>query len=105
MSDTDPGALMIIQATITDPGRFAEYAKRTPALVSEHGGRYIAMRSEVQVLEGAADDRKVVISAWPSLAAARAFWDSDAYAELKALRAGAADVQVTLVQCKVPAPS
>ncbi len=105
MSDREPGALMIIQATVTDPGRFVEYAKRTPALVADYGGRYIAMRSEVQVLEGAPDQRKVVISAWPSFAAARAFWDSDAYAELKALRAGAADVQVTLVECAVPAPS
>ena len=70
-----------------------------PALVAAHGGRYVALRTAVAVLEGAADARKVVVSAWPSFGAARAFWDSEAYRACKALREGAAECQVTLVAC------
>lgn len=93
------GALMVVQATITDPEKFVEYAKRTPALVTQFGGRYIAMRTESKVLEGEPDERKQVVSAWPSMEAARAFWNSSEYAEVKVFREGAADVQVTLIKC------
>ncbi len=95
------GAFMIIQADITNPERFREYAMRTPAVVAEYGGRYRCMRGELELLEGPADDRKIVISEWPSMDAARAFWNSDAYAELKKLREGAADVSVYL--CEITA--
>ena len=95
------GAFMVIQADIKDPGQFMEYAKRTPALVAEFGGRYRCMRGEVELLEGPPDARKTVISEWPSMDAARAFWQSDAYAELKKLREGAADVSVYL--CEITA--
>lgn len=92
------GAFMIIQADITDPKQFREYAMRTPALIAEFGGRYRSMRGELELLEGPADDRKIVISEWPSMDAARAFWHSHAYAELKKLRDGAADVSVYLCE-------
>ena len=99
MNTPATGAIMIIQATITDREKFAEYAKRTPAVVARHGGRYIAMRTEMEVLEGEPDTRATVLSAWPSMDAARAFWQSPAYAEVKPFREGAAEVQVTLVEC------
>jgi len=92
------GAYMIIQATITDPAGFAEYAKRTPALVTEYGGRYRSMRGEREQLEGPEDSRVIVVSEWPSMDAARAFWHSDAYAELKKLREGTAEVSVNIVE-------
>ncbi|MEM1261064.1 MAG: DUF1330 domain-containing protein [Pseudomonadota bacterium] len=99
MSSNPTGALMLIQATITDPKKFAGYASRTPQVVEKFGGRYIAMRSETAVLEGDDDPRHIVVSAWPSLEAARAFWDSPEYAAVKPFRENAADVQVTLIEC------
>lgn len=92
------GALMIIQARITDPERFMEYAKRAPGLIEQFGGRYRSIRGECDQLEGPADDRKIVVSEWPSMDAARAFWTSPEYESLKAMRAGAADVSVYLVE-------
>ena len=38
-----------------------------------------------------------MVSEWPSLDAARAFWHSPEYAEARKLREGLADVQVLLV--------
>ena len=92
------GALMIIQADITNPEQFMEYAKRAPALIAEYGGRYRSMRGEVEQLEGKPDNRKIVVSEWPSMERAREFWHSDAYTELKAVREGAAEIDVYIVE-------
>lgn len=102
MPELTTGAIMIIQATITDREKFAEYARRTPAIVAQFGGRYIAMRTSMEVLEGAPDERATVLSAWPSVAAAKTFWESAEYATVKPFRENAADVQVTLVECNAP---
>ena len=92
------GALMIIQANITNPEQFMEYAKRAPALIAEYGGRYRSMRGEVEQLEGKPDNRKIVVSEWPSMERASEFWHSDAYNELKAVREGAAEIDVYIVE-------
>ncbi len=92
------GAFMIIQADIKDPERFMDYAKRAPALIEQYGGRYRVMRGECVQLEGADDNRKIVVSEWPSMDAAQRFWDSPEYEELKRVREGAADVDVYLVE-------
>ena len=92
------GAFMFIQAEITDPGQFMEYAKRTPAVVEKFGGRYRVMRGECELLEGGDESKKVVVSEWPSMQAARDFWNSDEYAELKEIRKDAAIVDVYLLE-------
>lgn len=92
------GALMIIQADITDPERFLEYAQQAPALVEKYGGRYRSIRGEYAQLEGPSDDRKIVVSEWPSMDAARDFWNSPEYEALKRVREGAAEVHVYLVE-------
>jgi uncharacterized protein (DUF1330 family) len=92
------GALMIIQADISNPDQFIEYAKRAPQLIEKFGGRYRSMRGAVDQLEGKPDNRKIVISEWPSMEAGRQFWDSEEYAELKAIREGAAEIDVYLVE-------
>ena len=92
------GAFMFIQANITDPEQFMEYAKRAPALIAENGGRYRCMRGAVEQLEGKPDNRKIVVSEWPSMEAAKAFWDSPDYQELKSLREGAAEIDVYLCE-------
>ena len=92
------GAFMIIQADITDPEQFMEYAKQAPALIEKFGGRYRCMRGQVEQLEGKPDNRKIVISEWPSMEAAQSFWNSEEYAELKKVREGAAEIDVNLVE-------
>ena len=92
------GAFMFIQAEITNPEQFMEYAKAAPALIAKHGGRYRCMRGEVEQLEGKPDNRKIVVSEWPSMQVAKDFWDSEEYQSLKAVREGAAEIDVFLVE-------
>ena len=92
------GAFMFIQADVNDPEQFMEYARRAPALINKYGGRYRCMRAAVEQLEGKPDNRKIVVSEWPSMEAAREFWNSDEYQELKKVREGAAEIDVHLVE-------
>jgi len=92
------GAFMFIQAEISNLEQFMEYSKRAPALIEQYGGRYRCMRGAVEQLEGKPDNRKIVVSEWPSMEAAKTFWDSDEYQALKAVREGAAEIDVYLCE-------
>ncbi len=93
-------AYMIILARIHDRDRFISgYAAQAGALVERFGGKYVLRAPGGICLEGSlGDDRSVVISEWPDMAAARAFWDSPEYAQIKTLREGICDVEVMLVE-------
>jgi uncharacterized protein (DUF1330 family) len=92
-------AYMIIVARVHDRPAMLDYAKVTAALVERLGGRYILRTRGAELLEGEfGDGDGVLIIEWADKMTARAFWDSPAYAELKALRAGKAEVQVLLVE-------
>lgn len=92
-------AYMVVLAELTDRDGFMKYAVEAAKLIPQFGGEYIVRGpSESERLEGDwPDGLKVVVSKWPDLAAARAFWNSPEYAEVKKLREGKARVQVRLV--------
>ena len=76
-----------------DPGQAAA------ELVNRMGGRYLLMGPGAELLEGDfGNGASMVISEWPDKAAAKAFWDSEEYAEIKKLREGIADCQVLLIE-------
>ena len=68
---------------------FVEYSRWAGELTSRCGGEYIVRGAAESVLEGDMwKQRPCVISRWPSLEAAKAFWNSEEYQEeLKPLRA------------------
>ena len=41
-------AYMVVQATVTNPEQFTEYAERMPALVEKFGGTYRVLGGEVE---------------------------------------------------------
>jgi uncharacterized protein (DUF1330 family) len=93
-------AYMIVAAHIADREAFISgYAPAAARLVERFGGRYVLRAPGALCLEGAfGDGASLVISEWPDRAAALAFWNSPEYAEVKAMRAGLADVQVLLIE-------
>ncbi len=93
-------AYMIILARVDDRERFlAGYAAEAGALVERCGGKYVLRAPGGICLEGSiGDDRSVVISEWPDMETARAFWDSAEYQDIKKLREGICDVEVVLVE-------
>ncbi len=93
-------AYMVILAEISDPAAFRCYALKAAELITVFGGEYIVRGTgESECLEGDwPDTARLVISKWPSMATARAFWQSEAYAEIRKLRQGNATVRVRLIE-------
>lgn len=93
-------AYMIVIARIADRDAFINgYGAAAGKLVAQFGGKYVLRGPGAELLEGEfGDGASVVISEWPDKDAARAFWHSPEYAEVKKLRAGIADVQVLVIE-------
>jgi len=93
-------AYMIVTVSITDRKKFLDgYAPAAAALVEQFGGRYVIRAPVAEVLEG--DVRagtSIVVSEWPDKAAALAFWNSEEYQSVKALREGISDATVVVVE-------
>jgi uncharacterized protein (DUF1330 family) len=86
----DRPAYLLVQGTVTDRDGFRAYSAALPAIYRKFGGEYLAVvpAQLVEVAEGPAENRSIVLARFPSREAARAFWDSPEYAEAKQLREG-----------------
>jgi len=62
------------------------------------GATWLARGGEIATLEGEPEERRVVIVEFPSLEAARTFYDSPEYREARAAREGAAEAQFFVVE-------
>lgn len=91
-------AYLIAQVAIRDPETYRAYTARSPAIIAKHGGRILARGGATEVLEGGADNRRVVIVEFPSMEAARAFYNSAEYQQAKEIRAPASEAQFLIVQ-------
>lgn len=92
-------AYMIVTAVIHEREKFISgYGAAAGALIGKFGGEYLLRGMGAELLEGEfGSEASMVISKWPDKAAAKAFWNSPEYAEVRKLREGLADVQVMLI--------
>jgi uncharacterized protein (DUF1330 family) len=91
-------AYLIAQVAIRDPETYRAYTARSPAIIAKHGGRILARGGATEVLEGSADNRRVVVVEFPSMEAARAFYNSKEYQQAKEIRSPASEAQFLIVQ-------
>jgi uncharacterized protein (DUF1330 family) len=94
-----PGYL-IVQGVVTDREGFRAYSAALPPIYEKYGGRYLAMAPAplVEVAEGDAEGRSVVVARFPSKDAAWAFWKSPEYAAAKKLREGKGTFYVMVLE-------
>jgi len=92
-------AYMIIACKIHDREKFISgYGKAVPALVEKFGGEYLIVAPGAELLEGTLEGyQSIALSKWRNKTAARKFWESEEYAEVKKLREGLADAEVMIV--------
>ena len=91
-------AYIVATVTISDPIKFADYAKAIAGLSEQHGGEYLVRGKVAEVLEGDVNpDERVIVSRFPDVAAAKAYAQSPEYKAGAALREGAALVQMRLL--------
>ena len=79
-------AYVIGNIEVMDPVRYVTYTQGVGASIAAHGGRFLVRGGAVEKLEGAVDPKRVVVIEFPTVERAKAWWDSDEYRELKALR-------------------
>lgn len=73
-------ALWISHVKVTDPDRYAEYAKRATVAIADHGGVFLARGGAYLQKEGP-DRPRNVVARFPSVAAANECYESAAYQE------------------------
>jgi len=88
---------MVARITVTDPDLFAKYGAGVPATIAKFGGRYLVRGGDMEAAEGDVDDRRTVILEFESIARAKEWYNSDDYADLKAMRQKASDGQIMFV--------
>lgn len=91
---------MLVFGQIRDRKAFGNYlgALRESGLYQKFDGYYEAFTPALEVFEGTPPEgRGVVIVHFPCLDAARRFWRSDEYAEIRKLREGIADFEVLVL--------
>ena len=91
-------AYLVVDCEVTDPARYDQYKLLAPAAIAQYGGRYLARGGTVAILEGDWQPGRVVILEFPSLAAAKEFYDSPEYRAARAVRAGAARMNLVAVE-------
>jgi uncharacterized protein (DUF1330 family) len=90
-------AYLIARVKIHDMQIYKQYIERSPAIVAQYGGRFLARGGASEMLEGSASDRRVVIVEFPSMDAAKDFYKSPAYQQAKAIRTPVSDAEFLLV--------
>jgi len=91
-------AYVIVDVDTTDEARAARYRELSGPSVARHGGRFVVRGGAIAVLEGTWDPRRLVVIEFPTIDTARAWYDSDDYAEARAVRAGAGEWRMVVVE-------
>ena len=93
-----PAYVIAYAGNVRDPEAIAEYRRRNTDAVANHGGRFAVRGGEQELLEGDWPSLRIVVIEFPDMDAARAWYDSPAYLEARAQRAGAATGSLIAVE-------
>ncbi len=91
-------AYVIARVQVSDPEQYAEYTKRTPAVIASFGGRFLARGGQTVAIEGPEAEGRIVVLEFDTLEQAVACFRSAAYDEAKQFRLGAAEMQLLAVE-------
>ncbi|MBA4354955.1 MAG: DUF1330 domain-containing protein [Novosphingobium sp.] len=92
-------AYIVATVRISDPAKFAEYSKGIAGLSEKFGGEAVVKGAVSAVIEGdGVVGERVVVSRYPDAASARAYIQSPEYQAAVALREGAAEVVMRLIE-------
>ena len=91
-------AYLVVEVEVHDPDRYENYKAMVPPSLAEYGGRFLVRGGKVETLEGDWSPKRFVMVEFPSVDKAKAWWDSSAYAEAKALRQATAKTQMIVVE-------
>ena len=88
---------VIASIEVQDPKAYDVYRSQVLATVEKHGGRFLVRAGQMEKKEGDWKPGRIVVLEFPSMAAARSWYESPEYAPLAALRQGASRADVLLI--------
>ena len=91
-------AYIIARISIHDPERYTEYTKRTPSVLNQSGGRFAARGRDVTTLEGPQETRRIVVLEFDDADAAKAFYFSREYTEIRGHRDASSEGEFIIVE-------
>ncbi len=92
-----PKGYLIAHIRVQDTEAFEEFKQMSGAAIKAHKGRVLVRNPAPDHREGGAEGLAIVIE-FESLDAARAFYESDAYSEARAVRERISDTDLILVE-------
>ncbi len=95
-------AYLIANIQVHDAASFARYGALVAPMVARTGGRYLVRGGRLEDVEGSLGLMRLVVLEYPDMAALRAFYFSDDYKPLLAMREAATTSHVTLVEGVAP---
>jgi len=93
-----PCGYIIASVNVTDPAAYDVYKKLSTDAMRVHGAEVLVRGGAVETLEGDWNPGRTVILKFPSVQAAKAYWDSPEYRAARAAREGAAVMRMVVVE-------
>ena len=87
----------IARVDVKDAERYKDYVTTAKPAFERHGARFLVRGGEVTSMEGASRARNVVIE-FPSVAEAKACYDSAEYQAAKAIRQSVAEADLIIIE-------
>jgi uncharacterized protein (DUF1330 family) len=91
-------AYVIFRIKIKDQEKLKSYQQVAPSIIDKFGGKLLVRGGETVSLEGAAENRRIVIIEFSSLNDANSFYYSPEYTQAIELRKDAAEFEVVVVE-------
>ena len=81
-------AYVIAMVRVDDPETYKKYTALTPALIEEHGGKFLVRGGDIETLEGKTFEDRLVVLEFPSTDAVKTFYESSGYQDAAAFTDG-----------------
>lgn len=91
-------AYVIADNKLIDPERYAAYSKVAAPTHASYGGKVLAAGGWTEKLDGDWSPNRIVVVEFPSVAMAKAWYDSPEYQQAKMIRDAAAEVRIIVVE-------
>ncbi len=91
-------AYFVVNVRITDQEGYEDYRRHTAATLEPFGGRFIVRGGKSEILEGEWELHRFVMIEFPSIEAAKGWYESPEYQRLKEIRQRTAHTDMILVE-------
>jgi uncharacterized protein (DUF1330 family) len=79
-------AYILAEVEILNPEGYKQYTAQVPATIAQYGGRFLARGGACEALEGEWAPLRRVLIEFPSVEAAKRWWNSPEYEKPRAMR-------------------